>query len=92
MVKKKDTYQPCSDLDLRSAALRVTHEILKEMDSKGIPTVGKFGDVLREEKAKLRAYGEYMAKKGTSPMMTWDELKKAVNEYAKSTEKSKKTK
>ena len=83
MAEKKNAYRPCSDLDVRAAALRATHEILREMDNQGIPTIDKFGDVLREEKAKYRAYGMYMAKKGTSPIMTWDELKEAVNKFAK---------
>ena len=83
MAKKRNNYRPCSDLDIRAAALRATHERLREMDNEGKPTVGKFGDVLREEKAKMRAFGEYMAEKGTYPVMTWDELKKAVNKFAK---------
>jgi len=87
MAKQRDNYRPCSDLDIRSAALRSTHEILRELDNQDIPTVGKFGDVLREEKAKLRAFGEHMAEKGTCPVMTWDELQKAVNKYAKDTSK-----
>jgi uncharacterized phage-like protein YoqJ len=91
MPKKRDDYRPCSDLDIRAAALRATHERLREMDEQGKPTVGKFGEVEREEKAKLRAFGEYMAEKGTCPIMTWDELKKAVNKYAKDTKKSRET-
>lgn len=83
MKVKKDAYRPCSDLDIRAAALRATHETLREMDEEGKPTVGKFGAVLREERAKLRAFGEYMAKKGTCPVMTWDELQEAVNKFAK---------
>lgn len=83
MTRKRDDYRPCSDLDIRAAALRATHEKLREMDDLGKPTVGKFGDVLREEKAKLRAFGEHMAKKDTCPIMPWDELKRAVNKFAK---------
>lgn len=83
MKEKKDAYRPCSDLDVRAAALRSTHERLREMDNQGIPTINQFGDVLREEKAKYRAYGMHMAEKGKNPIMTWDELKKAVNEYSK---------
>jgi hypothetical protein len=82
MKKQRNDYRPCSDLDIRAAALRATHEKLREMDAEGKPTVGMFGDVLREERAKLRAYGEHMAKQGTCPVMTWDELKKAVNKFA----------
>lgn len=91
MPSKRDNYRPCSDLDLRAAALRATHERIHEMDEQGKPTIGLFGQIEREEKAKLRAYGEYMAKKGTNPVMTWQELKTAVNEYSKKTVKTKKT-
>ena len=83
MAEKKNAYRPCSDLDVRAAALRATHERLHEMDEQGIPTIDKFGDVLREEKAKYRAYGLYMAKEGMNSLMTWDELKKAVNKFGK---------
>jgi len=89
MVKKRNDYRPCSDLDVRAASLRATHEMLKEMDEKGIPTVGKFGDILREERTKHRAFGEYMAKKDTCPVMAWDELKQAVNKFAKENGKTK---
>lgn len=92
MPKQRNSYQPCSDLDLRAAALRSTHERLREMDANGIPTVGKFGDILREEKSKLPAFGEYMTKKGTCSVMTWEELEKAANEHAKGVDKSKKAK
>lgn len=88
MPGKRDNYKPCSDLDIRAAALRATHERLREMDQQGKPTVGKFGEVLREEKAKFRAFGEYMAEKGTCSVMTWDELKRAVNRFAKQTSES----
>jgi hypothetical protein len=91
MPSKRENYRPCSDLDIRAAALRATHERLREMDEQGKPTVGKFGVVLREERAKLRAFGEYMAEKGTCPVMTWHELQKAVNKYAKDTNKPRET-
>lgn len=84
MAEKKNSYRPCSDLDIRSASLRATHERIHEMDNKGIPTVGKFGTVLKEEKAKLRAYGLHLAKKGTCEEMSWEDLKKAANDFAKS--------
>ena len=80
-TKRRNDYRPCSDLDIRAASLRATHERLREMDNQGKPTVGKFGEVLREEKAKLRAFGEHMAGKGTCPVMTWEELKQAVNKF-----------
>ena len=81
MTTKKDDYRPCSDLDIRSAGLRLAHEILHEMDEKGIPTVGKFGEVVREQKNKLKTFGEYMAKKGTNPVMNWEEYKKALRDF-----------
>jgi hypothetical protein len=87
MPSKRDNYRPCSDLDLRAAALRATHERLHELDEQGKPTIGMFGQIEREEKAKLRAYGEYMAKKGTNPVMTWHELKTAVAKFANSNER-----
>lgn len=92
MTKQRNDYKPCSDLDLRSAILRSTHERLKEMDNKGIPTVDKFGQVLGEERKKFRTFGEAMAKKGTCSVMTWEELKKAANEHAKGVDKPNKTK
>jgi hypothetical protein len=92
MPKQRDDYRPCSDLDIRAAALRATHERLRELDQQGVPTVGKFGIVLREEKAKLRALGESMAEKGACTVMTWDQLKKAANKFAKEESKTKGTK
>lgn len=88
MPTKRDNYRPCSDLDIRAAALRATHERLREMDEEGKPTVGMFGKVEREEKAKLRAFGEYMAKKGTNPVMTWEELKQAVDKFTREANKT----
>jgi len=82
MPEKRKIFSPCSERDVRAAALKATHERLKEMDEKKLPTVGKFGEILREETSKIRSYGEGMAKKGTCPAMTWDELKKAVDESA----------
>ena len=38
---------------------------------------------LKEETTKIRSYGEEMAKTGTCPVMTWDQLKKAVEEFSK---------
>jgi hypothetical protein len=90
MRVKKETYRPCSDLDIRSAALRATHERLKAMDDAGEHTVGKFGDLLREERAKFKAYGIYQDSKGTCPTMTWEDYKQAVNQHAKTAQKSKK--
>lgn len=92
MTKQRNDYNPCSDSDFRAATLRATHERMREMDKSGIPTIGKFGDIVREEKAKHRAFGEYMAKKGTCTIMTWDELKKAVNEHTKTIDKLNKAK
>lgn len=92
MVKKRDNYQPCSELDLRAAALRSTHERLRELDNKGIPSVGKFGIILSEEKGRFRILGEYMAEKGMCSPLTWEELKKAANEHAKGGKQIKKNK
>ena len=86
MLKKRDNYRPCSELDFRAAALRRTHERIREMDEQGKPTLGLFGKIEKEEKAKLRAYGEHLLGKGENPTMTWDELKKAVNKFAKENE------
>jgi len=88
MAKKRNDYRPCSDSDMRSAALRATHEKLREMDDLGKPTIGKFGEVLSEQKAKFRLFGEYMAKKGTCPTMTWDELRRAVDKFSKDSKSS----
>ncbi len=83
MPQKRVFFSPCSERDVRAAALKATHEHLKAMDEKKQPTVGKFGEILKEESAKIRSYGEEMAKKGTCPVMTWDELKKAAEEFSK---------
>jgi hypothetical protein len=88
MAKKRDDYRPCSDSDMRSAALRATHEKLHEMDDLGKPTIGKFGEVLSEQKAKFRIFGEHMAKKGTCSIMTWDELKRGADKFGKDVRKS----
>lgn len=83
MPEKRKIFSPCSERDVRAAALKATHERLNQMDEKRQATIGKFGEILREESAKVRSYGEEMAKKGTCPVMTWDELKEAVDEFAK---------
>jgi NifU-like protein involved in Fe-S cluster formation len=83
MPQKRKFFSPCSERDVRAAALKATHERLKGMDEKKQPTVGKFGEILKEESAKIRSYGEEMAKKGTCPLMAWDELKKAAEEFSK---------
>jgi len=83
MQEKRKTYSPCSEHDVRAAALKATHERLQQMDAQRQATIGKFGEILREESAKMRSYGEEQAKKGTCPVMTWDELKKAVEEFSK---------
>jgi hypothetical protein len=89
MAEKRNDYRPCSDLDIRAAALRATHERIREMDNQGTPTVGKFGEVLKEEKAKFRTFGEHMAEKGTCSVMTWDDFKQAVNKHARTIRKPK---
>ena len=86
MPEKRKTFSPCSERDVRAAVLKATHERLQQMDEQKQATIGKFGEILREESAKVRSYGEEMAKKGTCPVMTWVELKKAVDEFAKQKE------
>jgi hypothetical protein len=51
------------------------------MDKRGEPTIGRFGEILRGEMAKIRSYGEEMAKKGISRAMSWEEFRKAVSEF-----------
>ena len=80
--KKRDDYNPCSERAIRSAGLRATHERLREMDEQGKPTVGMFGRVEKQEKAKLSALGRYLAKKGTYSPMTWHQLQEAANKFA----------
>jgi hypothetical protein len=92
MIKKRNLYRPCSDSDIRSAALRATHVRLRKMDAEGKPTFGLFGKVESEEKAKLREFAEYMVKKGKNPQMTWDELQREVNKFAKDMDKRTDTK
>lgn len=82
-MKKRRYFRPCSERDIKAAALKATHERLKELDEKGEPTIGKFGEILREEMAKIRSFGEEMVKRGMCPEMTWDELKKAIEEFSK---------
>ena len=88
MPQMRTLFSPCSERDVRAAALKAAHERLKEMDTRGQPTVGKFGEILKEEGAKLRAYGESMAEKGTCPLMTWDQLKRETERFAKRREAS----
>jgi hypothetical protein len=83
MPEKRKFFSPCSERDVRAASLKATHERLRQMDEQKQPTVGKFGEILKEETAKIRSYGEEMAKTGTCPVMTWDQLKKAVEEFSK---------
>jgi len=90
MPQEKKLFSPCSERDVRAAALKATHEHLKTMDDKGLPTIGKFGEILKEESAKIRAYGEKMAKEGTCQLMTWDELKKSAEDSSKKRTPSKK--
>lgn len=80
--KKRDDYNPCSERDTRSAGLRATHDKLREMDEQGKPTVGMFGRVEKQEKAKLRALGYHMVKKDTCRSMTWNEIRDAANKFA----------
>jgi hypothetical protein len=82
MARKRISFSPCSERDVRAAALKATHERLKEMDERGEPTIGRFGEILRGEMAKIRSYGEEMAKKGINRSMSWEELKKAVSEFS----------
>lgn len=88
MPEKRKLFSPCSELDVRAAALKATHERLKEMDERKQPTVGKFGEILKEETAKIRSYGEEMAKKGICSAVSWDELKKAREDFAKRKEEA----
>jgi hypothetical protein len=74
MARKRISFSPCSERDVRAAALKATHERLKEMDERG--------EILRGEMAKIRSYGEEMAKKGINRSMSWEELKKAVSEFS----------
>ncbi len=83
MAQKRDSYSPCSDRDVRAAALRSAHERMREMDNKGQPTVGKLGVILREERAEFQAFGAHMANKGTCSLMTWVQYKEAVQKFAK---------
>ena len=89
MPEKRKLFSPCSERDVRAAALKATHERLKEMDERKQPTIGKFGEILKAETAKIRSYGEEMAKKETCPLMTWDQLKEAAEQFAKQKETSK---
>jgi hypothetical protein len=83
MSEKRRVFSPCSERDVRAAALKATHERLQQMDEQRQATVGKFGEILREESAKIRSYGEEMAKKGACSLMTWDKFKKEVDEFTK---------
>ena len=89
MPEKRKTFSPCSERDIRAAALKATHERIKEMDRRRQPTVSKFGDILREEQAKFRAFGEHMAEKTTCPIMTWEELKQATEKFTEGLKNSK---
>ena len=81
MADKRRLFSPCSERDIRAAALKATHERMKAMDQKGVPTIGKFGVILKEEQTKFRAFGEHMAEENTCPVMTWDEMKWARERF-----------
>jgi uncharacterized phage-like protein YoqJ len=83
MAKKRELYSPCSDRDIRSAVLRAAHERMRELDEKGIPTVGKMREIMQEESLKFRQYAEYMVSKSSCSKMTWEELKQACGKFAK---------
>jgi hypothetical protein len=83
MAKKRELYSPCSDKDIRSAVLRAAHERMNELDKKGIPTVGKMSEIMKQESAKFRSFAEHMTHQPTRPKMTWYELKQACEKFAK---------
>lgn len=90
MAKKGNLYSPCSDTDIRAAVLRAAHERMKELDEKGLPSIGKMKEIMKEESDKFRSFGAYMANKGTCEAMSWAELKKAANQFI--AKKAKRTK
>jgi hypothetical protein len=83
MAKKRMVFSTCSEMDVRAAALKATHERMKEMDQRKEVTIGKFGEVLKEEQAKLRRLAEKDVEQGICRTLTWEELKKATSEIDK---------
>lgn len=81
-MAKQHLYLPCSDRDIRAAALKAAHEQVKALDEKGEPTVLKFGEILARERAKFQAFGKFMAKQPNCPKMTWEEYKEASDKFA----------
>ena len=83
MGKKRTVFYTCSEIDIRATSLKATHGRMREMDQKKEVTVGKFGEVLKEEQAKLRRLAEMDVKQGVCRTLTWEELKKATEELSK---------
>lgn len=54
----------CTFTGQRKIAMKRTWKELKEMESQGIPTVGKFGEVLRKNYDQVKKDGERAVKKG----------------------------
>ncbi|MEQ4489546.1 MAG: hypothetical protein AAC990_04170 [Dehalococcoides mccartyi] len=83
MPEKRKVFFTCSDRDIKAAALKLTHERMKEMDQKREITFGKFGEILRQEQAKVRQLAENDVRQGVCRSLTFEELKEATNNIDK---------
>lgn len=83
MAKKRMVFSTCSEMNMRAAALKATHERMKEMDERKEVTFGKFGEILREEQAKMKRLAKKDVEQGIYRTLTWEELKKSANEGVK---------
>jgi len=54
----------CSVIGQRKEAMRRTWKELKELEEKGIPTVGKFGEIYRKNFQKVKEEGKKAMKEG----------------------------
>ncbi len=54
----------CTFTGQRKIAMKRTWKELREMESQGIPTIGKFGEVLRKNYDKVKREGEKAVKEG----------------------------
>jgi len=54
----------CTFTGQRKIAMKRTWKKLKEMEAEGIPTIGKFGEVLRKNFEEVKREGEKLVKEG----------------------------
>ena len=83
MPEKRKIFSTCSDRDVKAATLKLTHARMKEMDQRGEVTFGRFGEILKEEQAKVRRLAENDVQQKTCRSLTFEQLKEATEELNK---------